>query len=345
MSKSPPKTVHVAFGRVAGAALEEIMETAVVVVDDDVLLGPSSADSSRHRALRARYFGASPSTALEEELARSPGSALCVNVPPTPCGLLSLCRICSLALESDSRVSVVDLCPTCVETPTPGRDLPRSAFHAGADILRDRPPATPWSRLQVAFAATLWRLWCRRSPVAFSRFIASGHELHPQIASLGLYHAGVFPRQGDRGLLPSRFDELVLRQLSQDWVTPARIYVQSWTDAPELSAWLSHTGDSSIGERLLAWSRHTRGRIVERQRARKSQNLMIDSSFRWHPGGSAILDALPTLDAAPPVEIGGAVAYDPDRPWVCRVDATAWPYVSRGRHLLVDELLVPGKSA
>lgn len=329
MSESTPGMVHVAIGGGAGSALAEIAES-VVVVDDNLLLGPSSADATRHEALRARYWGGSPSTALERELARRPGSPLCVHMPPTPGGLLSLCRICSLAIAGDSIVSVVDLAPTYAGASVQATDLPRSSFHAGADILRERPSAALWSKLQVAFAATLWGLWCRRSPVGFSRFFASGHTLHPQIASLGLYHSGIFPRLIDGVLLLSRVDELLLRRLSNEWVTPAKVYVDAAASAPELDAWLSHTGDEYVAERLRAWWRHPRGRIVERQRTNKRASSMIGWSYRWHPGGEAILDSLPNLDTAPPVEVGGAVAYDPDRPWVCRVEATSGPYVSRG---------------
>ncbi|MEO5731153.1 MAG: hypothetical protein ABI134_03115, partial [Byssovorax sp.] len=327
---------------VAGAALEEIAEA--VVVDDNLLLGPSSADSTRHHTLRMRYWEGSPSTALEEELAREPGSPLCVDLPPTPRGLLSLCRICSLAISSESSVSVVELRPTDTGAPAPANELPRSAFHAGANILRDRPPASSWSKLQVAFAATLWRLWCRRSPVAVSSVLASGHALHPQIASLGLYHSGIFPRLGDQGLLLSRIDELILRQLSRGWVTPAEVYVQAATSAPELDAWLSHTGDEYIAERLHAWFCHTRGRIVERQKAHKSSSSMIGWSYRWHPRGEAILDVVPSLDVAPPVEVGGAVAYDPDRPWVCRVGAIAGPHVSRSPRRSRGQRIFPYRS-
>jgi hypothetical protein len=62
---------------------------------------------------------------------------------------------------------------------------------------------------------------------------------------------------------------------------------------------------------------------------------MTQWSFRWRAGGEAILEALPSLGAAPPVEIGGAVTYDPDHPWVCRLSAA-------GRH--VGVLGVLGRS-
>ena len=44
----------------------------------------------------------------------------------------------------------------------------------------------------------------------------------------------------------------------------------------------------------------------------------------------AIFDALKAIDNSPSYDkIGGAVAYDPDRPWVCRLDVAGKPYVSR----------------
>jgi hypothetical protein len=328
MSNSMPSTVHVAIGGAVGAALAAVA-ARVVVVDDNVLLGPSSADPRHHRDLRAEFFGAAPSTSLEEALARAPGSSLCVYLPPTPNGLLSLCRICALMVESEHSVSVVDLRPTSPATLVQGSDPAPSALVASADVLRDMPRATPWSTLQVAFAATLWRLWCRRSPTGFSRFCASGGALHPQLANLGRYHAGVFPRWIDRRLALSRLDELLLRRLSQDWATPARIYVEAATSSPALAAWLSHTGDEYVAERLLAWFHHTEGRIVDRQEAHKGSSSMLEWSYRWRPGGETILDALPTLETAPPVGIGGAVAYEPDRPWACRVDVAGIPHVAR----------------
>ncbi|MFS8066827.1 MAG: hypothetical protein ACMG6S_10685 [Byssovorax sp.] len=205
--------VHVAIGRIAGTVLAEIA-APMLVEEDNLLIGPSSTDVMRHRSLRARLWGRAPSVELEKELARTPGPLLCVNLPPTPAGLLSLCRICDLALAQSRRVSVLELEP---EGPSPlsaGIDPGRTIYIDEAAILRGRPPAALWSPLQQAFAAMLWRSWCHRSPVAFSVACATGSTLHPQLANLGRYQAGFFPRVSGRGLVISRFDELVLRSLS-----------------------------------------------------------------------------------------------------------------------------------
>ncbi len=325
------QTVHIAIGGIAGAALQEVAGP-VVVDDDNLLLGPSSPDLTRHRTLRARYWGGSPSTDLDSELSLTSGPPLCVDLPSTPGGLLSLCRICALAIENNRDVSVVALGSEATGARSPGIDPAQAVYLDEAIILQNRPPAAPWSKLQTAFAATLWRLWCRRSPVAFSRFCASGSALHPQLADLGRYHAGVFPRATAQGLLLSRVDELVLRRLSREWITPGEMFVHAATAAPELDAWLSHLGDLYLVSRLLAWSSHTRGRVVEQRGSHPaSPSEMMGWAFRWHEGGEKILSALPGLEAAPKVEVGGAVAYDPERPWVSRVDASAEPYVSQGR--------------
>src|SRR5690606_19456753 len=99
------------------------------------------------------------------------------------------------------------------------------------------------STLQTALAATLWRLWCRRSPVGFSRFCASGSSYHPQLANLGRYHAGQFPRQVGQVVTLSRVDELVLGQLSREWLTPVELFVSAIKTGSGLYAWFTHMGD------------------------------------------------------------------------------------------------------
>ncbi len=56
---------------------------------------------------------------------------------------------------------------------------------------------------------------------------------------------------------------------------------------------------------------------------------MLAWSFRWNTGGEAILGRLPDMLSAPPVAIGGALAHDPGRPWVCRVSAAGVPRIHR----------------
>jgi hypothetical protein len=192
----------------------------------------------------------------------------------------------------------------------------------------------------------LWKLWCRRSPTAFSRFCAAGSRLHPLISDLSRFHAGFFPRlSGDR-LLLARFDELLLQMLSQEWSTPVQVYVKAMNTDSELDAWISHTGDLYVMARLHAWFHHTKGRIVERrQEYHPRGSEMLQWSFRWHPGGEAILEALPSLDVGPPVEIGGAVAYDPDHPWVNGVTmvGSTGPMEARGVGVrYADAHTVPG---
>ncbi|WP_437484812.1 hypothetical protein WME75_45895 [Sorangium sp. So ce1014] len=320
--------VYVAIGRIAQSELKKIV-SPVVVDDDNLLLGPSSSDPRRHRAARTGYWGRRPSAKLSKELARSADLPICVAIPPTINGLLSLCRICASGAERKRQIKLIAL-RSDIAVPFPhGQDPTEEAFFDVADALRRNPTVTECSELEVALLATVWKLWCERSPVALSRLCAAGGALHPQLANLGCYHAGYFPRRVDKKLLLSRFDELLLRQLSGEWITSTRVFVNGQVDSPGLREWLSHVGDLYVPRRLLEWSRHGGGRLVEYQEHPEKPSEMNRWSFRWHAGGEAILESLPSLRAAPPVSIGGCVAYDADRAWVCRFDGRGSPYITR----------------
>lgn len=328
MSRSLQDAVYVAIGRIAQSELRKIV-SPVVVEDDNLLLGPSSSDPRRHRAMRARHWGVKPSAKLDKELARSDGKPLCVVLPQTIRGLLSFSKICASAAEQRRQVFAMALRPDATAAMPRGPDPAEEIYTDVADALRRKPSASQRSELEIALSATVWKLWCRRSPVAISRFCASGSALHAQLANLGRYHAGYFPRQTAQGLLLSRFDELLLRQLSSDWLAPVKVFSNAMRAKSGLHAWLSHVGDFYVSKRLLDWSRHSHGRIVERRENPESSSDLSRWSFRWRAGSEKILDQLPSLQVAPPVPIGGAVAYDADRAWVCRFDARGTPYVTR----------------
>jgi hypothetical protein len=158
-----------------------------------------------------------------------------------------LCQVCFLAINHDRALLVVDLGQPPPAT-SPGIDPAHEVALDAAAVLQPMPPAIRWSKLQTAFAATLWALWCRRSPTAFSRFCAAGSALHPLLSDLSRYHAGMFPRRLGQGLALARFDELLLGQLSREWTTPVQLYVKAMRAASELEAWVSHTGDRYVAK-------------------------------------------------------------------------------------------------
>ncbi|HTN89243.1 MAG TPA: hypothetical protein VL242_36445 [Sorangium sp.] len=120
-----------------------------------------------------------------------------------------------------------------------------------------------------------------------------------------------------------------MRQLSSEWIKPVKVFSNGMRAQSGLHAWLSHVGDFFVSRRLLEWSRHGNGRIVECQEHPERSSELSGWSFRWHAGAETILDGLPSLHVAPSISIGGAVAYDPDHPWVCRFDVGGTPYVTR----------------
>jgi hypothetical protein len=311
--KPPPNTLYVGVGHVAADALGKLV-SPVVADSDNLILGPSRASMRQHQAARTRYWGSSPSKDLDDRLRGA--SSLCVVLPPSPGALLSLSRDCAAVDTRDCRVFVADVgaAPSFPATIDP-TEVP---FDVPSDVVPVR-----WSALQVSMAAALWHLWCRRSPTAFSTFCSSAGRRHPVMANLCRCHAGFFPRMTPNGLTVSRLDELILRELSDDWLTPVDVTVNALNRGSPLSAWLSLVGDVYIAARLLAWSRHTGGQYVESREEPDATSEMKRWSFRWNSqGGRAILQGLSRIDIAPPTEIGGAVAHGSANPWVVRSTAS-----------------------
>lgn len=326
-----PRRQHVAIGGIAGAVLSD-STSPVVVASDNLLLGPANTRASRHRDLRAAYWGKDAPLSLPKALARSGDLPICVWLPPTPNALLILGQIAARALKRERKLFVVDLSSVVLATPPRGLDPGPAPYVDAATILPSAPPPRMWSKRETESAAELWRLWCLRSPTRFSKRCTSGEAQSPALANLGRIHAGTFPTYAGSKLSLSRLDELLLQQLSPEWRTPAEVFSRAIRAEAELDAWLSHLGDLYVARRLREWARHSRGRIVERQREPLARlPVMKRWSFRWAPGGEAILDALPSVSVAPPVFLGGAVAYDPAHGWVSRVDAAGTSRIRRLR--------------
>lgn len=64
-------------------------------------------------------------------------------------------------------------------------------------------------------------------------------------------------------------------------------------------------------------------------RSLPAERWVSEKAFQWRAGGEKILDPLPILQIASPMNIGGTVADDADRAWACRFDVPGTPYVTR----------------
>jgi hypothetical protein len=303
--------------------MSRMVRSPVVVVEDNLLVGPSSKVLEVHYAMRTKYCGYSPSTSLDERLAcATPYSGLCVCLGPNLRDFLNLCRICAFLPKAKNRIYNVFLDMSNLHAPTSQFD-PRHAllidYNKSLSLRPNRfKVKTPWTRQQAMFPATLWNLWCAPSPEAFSSYCAEARENDDLFDDLGRYHAGFFPRSGIHAneLALSRFDELVIRQLflakgQRHWSTTAQLSEGSTA----LDAWLSHTGLQFLETRLHAWCDHTQQRIVERW---KPPAGFREKSWEFNltAMGESFLEGMPSFDAAPPLHIGGAVAYERHRPWV-----------------------------
>jgi hypothetical protein len=314
---------YVVIDRTAAEVMSRRVRSPVVVVEDNLLVGPSSKVLARHRAMRAHYWGFSSATHLEARLTSvCPYTGVCVCLGPNLRDFLSLCRVCAFLPTAENCVYSVSLDVNNHDEPTSLFDPRRALVIDYNKSLPLRPTRikvkTPWTYQQAMFPATLWNLWCDPSPEAFSKYCVAATESDDLFDDFGRYHAGFFPRLGihANGLGLSRFDELVFQQLFdarmlREWSTAAQLSAGS----PALEAWLSHTGGKFFETRLQAWSDHTQDRIVARRRAPDSL-LEATWEFRLTATGEGFLERMPSFEAAPPVQIGGAVAYDRHRPWI-----------------------------
>lgn len=129
---------------------------------------------------------------------------------------------------------------------------------------------------------------------------------------MGRYFAGFFPRRGERGLLLSRFDELLLGCLDDEWATPSSVYVRALRQNSPLVRWIERSGDALVSERLRQWSLHPSG-CLERRLEDQQRGPMRAASYRLLTPREARITAIAD---APMMQIGGATAYNPEA-WVC----------------------------
>ena len=71
-------------------------------------------------------------------------------------------------------------------------------------------------------------------------------------------------------------------------------------------------GDLTVARRLEAWSHHPKNAPAL---VRENDTHLLATKYRLTPMGRSLIEALPTLDAAPPFVIGGTTMYDSARPF------------------------------
>src|SRR5262249_43244575 len=131
------------------------------------------------------------------------------------------------------------------------------------------------SLTRVREMALLWRKLSGRAPLLSGKGEHAARK-RKQLSTLGAYQAGFFPRFGARGLLLSRFDELLFSCLEEQWSTAVDVFVCRGAAGEELrSRWLSLTGDIFLSIRLAQWARHNGHDAALISEPYRSDNVMM----------------------------------------------------------------------
>jgi hypothetical protein len=166
-------------------------------------------------------------------------------------------------------------------------------------------------------AVDLWHRYVDADPSRFARTCARGLDGFPELATVWSLLSNFFPRRTADGVLHlSRYDELLLKRLSDAWSTPVTIYARG------PGAWLDLgfcTGDLFTPLRLDHWVGHGPSPAVERAPGpREPDHRMLGHVYRITKRGKQIRKALPQLADAPSLPVAGTEAYG--APWVLHDD-------------------------
>jgi hypothetical protein len=319
---NPPaidRAIHLAAGRAAGARLREAGARHVVLLDDDLTQGPSSAEPGRHarlrRAHRAEVAGADARGAadLAATLDLLPEDLPVVLWTSGAWRDLLAAAQALLALRR-ARIPARRILLALAEGPQPVGD--RAARPLRSLLARARPvrPA------ELRGAASLWRAFTARTPAALDR-LRRRPGVFPALAAAAAGHAALFPRLEARApgrLALSTLDRALLAGLSRFWWRGVAEATRAAGRTGRMLEW-AH-GAPLLRQRLLDWCAAEPDPAAEfRVRSRGSRPEIV---FRVTAAGRRLLaEGLADPRPAPPLAAGGQVAYRGRPPWVCEEGA------------------------
>lgn len=336
-----PAAVHVIRGASAGGSLKSAGAAPVIMVPDNLALGPSSAVASLHRRLRLRYWRQEWAGTIREEYDREnlpdeeaivagPGLARAAlqgergRVVLWGSGCWSDLLFLGWALTALERAGIardrVNLAgPLSAASPL-GYLNPEQLIHFGARL-------RPVGERRHQAALRLWSAYTSRSPADLERTRRDRDQPFPTFAREAVGYAAFLPQtrhRDGRRLYLSAIDEALLSALSE----------RQWRSLPDLLrtppskarwptsaifAMLRYYGDFFIETRLRRWCDPSHG-IVEFTEKESRYRL----AFRLTPRGSRLLnEGIDDLRAMPPVLIGG-YELSPEHPWVCETWSRSW---------------------
>ena len=168
----------------------------------------------------------------------------------------------------------------------------------------------------------LWQKFSSPSPVALDTALRKGSRWFPGLPDAARHYRTWFPRwhAGRKSVRLSALDEFLLETFDEtEWRTPLSVFKRDRFFRDMMRV----VSDVACVDRLLQWLEYEYSDpVLEFQRV-KGLNQFTSLSFRRTPFGHRLLDAgLPSIDAAPPVFIGGCKVYSGDAPYVCVQERT-----------------------
>lgn len=313
--------LHVATSLDIGTAVRRSLRLHVHLVPDNLLVGPCASSPDAHREARSSYwdfdkrerthFRASLDEVMKAVSSRSRLVVWTSRLWSDTVALWALCAWRLLHRPLDPKIDIA-----VVGTASDHAFGRGSIRVTGADVRAGLGSAHPLSLTHAREMARFWRKLTARSPILASTAgrPARGRE---DLFAIGTYQAGFFPRLIASRPILSRVDELLFSCIEGRWSTPADVFMRSSTAGEALREWASHTGDVFIARRLQAWAEHDGGRAAMEHEPHRPERCMLEARYRLSAAGEKLVqDGLDDIAQAPPLAVGGAVAYDPLASWV-----------------------------
>lgn len=318
---------HIVFEPRVADRIASLGATNAVVDSDCLLVGPSRTGTSEHVLARQAWWGS-----FVDPISADNKTGLMVVVWVSSTNLrerVGLWRVCGRLHECGiprEDIVVVELDP-----PFRGLDARESAVPTWCSASKlDTLPARlsearPWPRERYRRAVRLWSQYTAADPRRLAQSCARGVEGFPELAALWALLSSFFPRRtADGALRLSRFDELLMTILSENWQTPLAVVSRDMRSGMDLWRMLSCTGDLFLPRRLEHWADHSLGAFVERAPGPKPPDAgypMLSEVYRLTERGMRLRDkGLDQLTDAPSLPIAGTEAYSASAPWVLLED-------------------------
>ena len=319
-------TIHIATSADLGRVIRRGLREPVRFGSDNWAVGPCASDPEEHARVRCDYwefqgrersrFLRSFREIMEAIDSREPIVVWTSRLWTDTVALWALCAWRLVRWPAEPNLRLVDL-----GDPAEAGD----ATGSGGGFIRTSPAGVrrsvddmrSLSLTRVREMALFWRKLSGRSPIlSVKGDRAAGAR--KKLFELGDYQAGFLPRLGPRGLILSRFDELLFSCLAEQGSTPVEVFVSREPAGAELrSKWLSLTGDVFLATRLAHWASHNGKNSALASEPNKPERRMIAARYRLSDRGHAIMrHGLPEIDQGAPLPVWGVTAYDPLAPWV-----------------------------